>query len=1857
MHLLSRILCSCLVLVAFATSVVFAASTDAKASAPAIWDGSVDTTWFKKDSKGFVLTTAEQLAGLAHLVNNGTSNFKGVTISIGADIFLNDTTGAGERRFCPSNTTITSLKRWTPIGNFDKQFAGKIDGAANADATKRHKIYGMFIHEPGCNSVSKSTIKCGFKGFVGFSDTASISNLEIPVGCVLGDSSSFFGSFVGYSYAGELSNVHSGVELVAGRSNIGGLIGYTTGNIVSSSFDGSVTGYYEVGGLVGALYGRLRGSQNAKNSVKGSVSASTDVGGAAGFVSGSVSNVVVSAKVSGESPTGGVVGYMKGKMDSVSYEGLSVSGTYTVGGLVGDLVGGPLLNSSFKGNLHASGNYVGGLVGDFIATSKETFADSVVYNCFSSGTIDGKGSDVGGLVGYFEALYNEGDKLHHNHFSIVDSYSDADVSGGSSVGGIVGRLEKSLTKNPSEYTAEDSLKLDSMLVRIKSCHHKGNVKGSGDVVGGVAGYAEARLDSVYQDMGSITGVDSVGGIVGVSYGLITNVWVTAGAWVDGVDFVGGIAGIAGGDMHFVRFEGGEVNATGSYIGGVAGIAYKGIDSAWVSTKVTGNAYAGGIASQVNGKIYRADVEGIVKGAYQTGGIVGKAIDSVVRCKFNGYVNGTTQVGGIVGEAEGLVDSVVHVGGDVVGVHYVGGLVGSLKGSLMNSSSEGNVVANNVYAGGAVGVHTAPAQTTIFNVTSKGSVSSPTFAGGIVGYSDGVIDSVTHSGGTVEGSLYTGGIAGMIYGGMISAARSYGDVHGTTNFTGGVVGFLMHNDSLHGVTYERLESVGDVSGNVRVGGIVGVSMKGAVDANSVKFVDVVIKDCNAQGRVSGRDSVGGIVGALSISIGENASAANRIRSNIKDCVHEGEVVATDNYAGGIVGATYGDVTNSMQKGVVKGFAYVGGIAGNASRIDSTSAVDSVYGTHNVGGIAGYANVIRHSSYTGAVVASGEYVGGIAGKSLDSIIDCHSRANVFGEAYVGGAAGESKYLLNSDAEGDVNGSSGYLGGLVGFSEGVENSYAKGNVVGSTANSHGVGGVAGFANSLKNVHHEGGVTGASYVGGVVGNASWNSGKMLKSYAAAGSIRGENFVGGLVGYGCKMALDSSYFVGDSVVGTTAVGGAAGCSESVKYSYSMAAVRGVDSVGGLVGVTNNFITYSFATGNVSGEKSVGGLVGEMYMDAVSLSYASGDVTGTSNVGGLFGKASGSFDKTYASGKVVANSDTSVSVGCLVGNTQQTIEINSSYFDNEKCDGLNLSGTGVDNVTLTNGSSGLSTTAMKTESSFNLWDFTQDWKISAGTYPYLLFYDFVFDNVIVATESLDGFVYSGNAVEPEVTSVTLSGKTLEKGADYTVSYSSNVDAGVASINVCGMGSYNSCKNVYFEIAAKEAVPTVQIQGAEYSGYEVRPKARVFVENVELDASNYTAEYLNNINAGTASVTVTLKRNYKGKKTEEFEIAKATPVISIKPTATALMEGDKLRNSAIEGDSVGIEGEFAWADSSIVVDAGLGRYEAIFIPDDLDNYNVLTGVMLDVLVYRSYTVTFLNYDGSELVSYTIAEGDMPRCSVPALKDSTKNYAYTFESWSPVVVRASEDAVYTATFSRTLIGSSSSVVVGSSSSSSNKGASSSSGKGAGSSGSAGSSSGNASSSSKVVVGSSDSRSESSSSFVVDTLMCYHYWGVCKEIGKYCEEFWKCCEESGMCYEISGLSCDKDGLCCNANGSCFYRDEDNLFVKKSSSSGQSKSSSSKKPVSGVKSSSSRKAFNISLAADAISPVALAPTFKAYANGLDIMVTGAKIGERYTLLDAQGRVLRGAVVERKDFVLHTFHAGIYLLRIGSRTQQVTLR
>lgn len=136
--------------------------------------------------------------------------------------------------------------------------------------------------------------------------------------------------------------------------------------------------------------------------------------------------------------------------------------------------------------------------------------------------------------------------------------------------------------------------------------------------------------------------------------------------------------------------------------------------------------------------------------------------------------------------------------------------------------------------------------------------------------------------------------------------------------------------------------------------------------------------------------------------------------------------------------------------------------------------------------------------------------------------------------------------------------------------------------------------------------------------------------------------------------------------------------------------------------------------------------------------------------------------------------------------------------------------------------------------------------------------------------------YTGEAQTPRVT-VKFGKQTLREGTDYTVSYSNNVNAGLAGVVVTGVGNYRDSLSTRFSIAradiAKAAV-SLEKAGA-YTGAAKTPAVSVRTTLGTLRAeSDYSVSYKNNKNAGTATAVITGRGNYQGSKKVSFAIAKA-----------------------------------------------------------------------------------------------------------------------------------------------------------------------------------------------------------------------------------------------------------------------------------------------------------------------------------------------------------------------------------------------
>lgn len=74
-------------------------------------------------------------------------------------------------------------------------------------------------------------------------------------------------------------------------------------------------------------------------------------------------------------------------------------------------------------------------------------------------------------------------------------------------------------------------------------------------------------------------------------------------------------------------------------------------------------------------------------------------------------------------------------------------------------------------------------------------------------------------------------------------------------------------------------------------------------------------------------------------------------------------------------------------------------------------------------------------------------------------------------------------------------------------------------------------------------------------------------------------------------------------------------------------------------------------------------------------------------------------------------------------------------------------------------------------------------------------------------------------------------------------------------------------------------------------------------------------------------------------------------------------------------------------------------------------------------------------------------------------------------------------------------------------------------------------------------------------------------------------------------------------------------------------------------------------------IAAVKGAKAFGLTSGNRSIQVSGSKVGQRFAVLDMQGRVLRSGVVESPNFEIPVSNAGIYMVRVGASAQRIRVK
>ena len=381
---------------------------------------------------------------------------------------------------------------------------------------------------------------------------------------------------------------------------------------------------------------------------------------------------------------------------------------------------------------------------------------------------------------------------------------------------------------------------------------------------------------------------------------------------------------------------------------------------------------------------------------------------------------------------------------------------------------------------------------------------------------------------------TSSVVGMMAGTLAGLGHTIGNL--TLNAPGkDYVGLIGEMPALAG-TANIIRDIGvvdvDIAGNDRIGALAGAT------------TDLTVSHAYSTGKISGNMIVGGLIGLSNEINSTRATGGTRIK-NSHSAVN---ITAASGYLGGLLGSAYAvTISDSHAVGGIIGTR--GGYWKNETTGEIVNMLDAhgvevrrpndgnvwtayIMPSNNVGGLVGqtYYGNIDNSYATGNIsTIDGSGVGGLIGSMqgtneipslAQAVTNSFATGNVVGGTRVGGLMGDvgganqggnMVYLDNVYATGDVIGmhesssvtGGGRIGGLIGnaINVSINNAFATGNVITNTRNpSSFMGGLLGYsggAGSVTNSFATGTVVGNSgnYTGGLIGGGSENS-AMSDSY-----------------------------------------------------------------------------------------------------------------------------------------------------------------------------------------------------------------------------------------------------------------------------------------------------------------------------------------------------------------------------------------------------------------------------------------------------------------------------------------------------------------------------------------------------------------------------------------------------------------------------------------------------------------------------------------------------------------------------------------------------------------------------------------
>lgn len=479
---------------------------------------------------------------------------------------------------------------FTPIGNGNPtSFTGTFNGLG-------HTISDLTINRPGTDDVA----------LFGYISGADISNIGIIRVDITGQSQ--VGGLVGYALdSSSITNAYANGSVNGTGDHVGGLVGFNFVNCTITNSYANVN-VNSTGNNVGGLVGSNGNFGTIKNVyASGNVNGAEHIGGLTGDNWGTITNAYSTGSVSG---TGDYVGGLVGdnwKIISNTYASGNVTGTGSnIGGLTGydDTPYSTITNSFYDQETTGQSSGVGGgtAITTLGALTPGTYTGFDFINTWFM--IDGSTRPF--LQSEWSATITNPHQLQllamqpgaaytlSNNIDLTPHFSNksdmwaTDVRLASNQGAGFVPIGDATTSFTGSFDGQNHT-LTGLTINRPGTDNVGlfgytkdagiqniglnavDINGQNNVGGLVGGYSGGTISNSYV-IGSVRGIDTVGGLTGYNSGTITNSYASGS--VEGLgNYVGGLVGSNSGTGTGTitnSYASGSVNGTGSNVGGLVG---------------------------------------------------------------------------------------------------------------------------------------------------------------------------------------------------------------------------------------------------------------------------------------------------------------------------------------------------------------------------------------------------------------------------------------------------------------------------------------------------------------------------------------------------------------------------------------------------------------------------------------------------------------------------------------------------------------------------------------------------------------------------------------------------------------------------------------------------------------------------------------------------------------------------------------------------------------------------------------------------------------------------------------------------------------------------------------------------------------------------------------------------------------------------------------------------------------------------------------------------------------------------------------------------------------------------------------